>query len=73
MAFPVLAYEACIIIYDSLGEAEKARAVADAAHRKITECADRISNVEWRKSFLENVPWNRTINGYWERLHQEVP
>jgi len=40
----------------------------EAGYRELTARAEKISNAEWRKSFLENVPEHRTIVEMWERM-----
>jgi class 3 adenylate cyclase/tetratricopeptide (TPR) repeat protein len=44
------------------------REVIDAGYLDLMEQAGKISNVEWRRSFLENVAENRTIVERWKGL-----
>jgi hypothetical protein len=45
------------------------REVIEAGYTDLMEQAGKISNIEWRKSFLENVAENRTIVERWKRLN----
>jgi tetratricopeptide (TPR) repeat protein len=64
-----LAYLTCVDILDALGQSEGARTALEAGYRELSARAERISNAEWRKSFLENVPENRTIVEMWEQAN----
>ncbi|MGE5373522.1 MAG: AAA family ATPase [Bacteroidota bacterium] len=46
------------------------REVIEAGYWDLMEQAGKISNVDWRKSFLENVAENRTIVQRWQMLNQ---
>ena len=37
------------------------------------ERAEKISDPEWRKSFLENIPEHRALVDMWERMAGETP
>lgn len=64
---PVLAYLTCAQVFDAQGDAEKSRAAIEAGYRELMARADKISDPEWRKSFLENVAEHRAIVRLWER------
>jgi hypothetical protein len=42
--------------------------VIEAGYQDLMQSAEKISNVEWRQSFLENVVENRTIIERWKLL-----
>ncbi len=65
---PVWIYQTCADILDALNEPDQARAAVEAGYRELTDRAEKISDPEWRKSFLENVPEHRAITELWERL-----
>ena len=44
--------------------------VREAGYRALMELADKLSNPEWRRSFLENVPANRAIVAWRQRLQE---
>jgi hypothetical protein len=45
--------------------------VREAGYRALMELADKLSNPEWRRSFLENVAENRAIVAWWQRLQED--
>jgi hypothetical protein len=45
-----------------------AQDIIEAGYHDLMQRAGRISNQEWRKSFLENVAENRKIVERWKRL-----
>ena len=49
-----------------------ARAILEAGHDLVMARAAKISDPTWRRSFLENVPPNRTIVERWQRLQQHA-
>jgi class 3 adenylate cyclase/tetratricopeptide (TPR) repeat protein len=61
MEFPQMAYLTCAGVFTSLGDQEKAHQAILQAYQDISERAARISDIEWRRSFLENVPENRKL------------
>ena len=71
MAYPVWAYQTCADIFDALGEPERGHEAVEKGYRELMALAGRISNAEWRTSFLENIPEHRAIIELWERLPAE--
>jgi class 3 adenylate cyclase/predicted ATPase len=67
MERPVWAYQSCAEVFEALGEQAEARRAVEAGHWELQELAGKISDPEWRKSFLENVPEHRAIIEMWER------
>jgi len=65
----VWAHLTCADIFDALGQVGDARSAFEAGYRELHARAERISNAEWRKSFLENVPEHRTIVEMWEQAN----
>jgi tetratricopeptide (TPR) repeat protein len=70
---PFPSYQTCVEVYLALGEQELAREMARLANRELLARADRISNPEWRRSFLENVPENSAIVELEQRLNLQLP
>ena len=61
MEFPHLAYLTCAGVFTSLGDPQRARAAIIQGCQDLSERAARISDPEWRRSLLENVPENRKL------------
>jgi hypothetical protein len=70
---PTLCYLTCADVFDALGEAEASRAAVEAGYHELMARAEKISNAEWRKSFLENVPEHRAMLELWERASGSEP
>jgi tetratricopeptide (TPR) repeat protein len=70
--FPLLSYQTCADLFDALGEAEQARAAIEAGYRELMNRAEKISDPEWRKALLSDVPEHHAIIEMWEKLpHHE--
>jgi hypothetical protein len=69
MEFPIWAYSTCLEVFDTLGDLSRARAAAEAGYAELSRRAERISEPEWRISYLENVPEHRSLRAKWEQLH----
>jgi class 3 adenylate cyclase/predicted ATPase len=70
--FPMLGYQTCADLFDALGDGEQARAAVEAGHRELMARAEKISDPDWRKAFLSDVPEHRAITETWEKLtHHE--
>jgi hypothetical protein len=52
------------------GENDKARKAIAAGYQELLARAEKISQVEWGRSFLFNVPEHRTIIELWEGIAQ---
>ncbi|HEV8339935.1 MAG TPA: adenylate/guanylate cyclase domain-containing protein [bacterium] len=71
MEAPVWGYQTCADIFDALGEPEQARAAVEAGYREMIDRAEKISDPDWRQSFLENVTEHRAITEMWEALSRQ--
>jgi hypothetical protein len=67
LELPGLAYLTCVEVFEALGELETSRAALAAGYRDVMARAEKISDPEWRQSFLENVPEHRALVAQWER------
>jgi len=65
MEFPILAYLTCAQIFNALGIHEKSRAALKAGYRELMQRAERISDLEWSKSYLTQVPEHRALTELW--------
>lgn len=78
LEFPILAYQTCAQVFQSLGDTTKALAAIKAGHDELNTRAEKISELEWRRSFLENVAEHRMIvelsesTSGWEQSEEEV-
>jgi class 3 adenylate cyclase/tetratricopeptide (TPR) repeat protein len=72
MDAPVWAYQTCADIFDALGEPEQARAAVEAGYREMMDRAAKITDPEWRRSFLENVAEHRALTEMSEELNRQV-
>ncbi len=61
-------YKTVADVFDALGDTETSRVAIEAGYRELIARAEKISDREWRKSFLENVAENRAIVEMWERM-----
>ena len=61
MEFPIKAYLTCADLFEALGDAPRGRAAAEEGRLELIRRAGKISNTEWRDSFMENVPEHRAI------------
>lgn len=61
MEFPMLAYETCIRAFEALGLPELAATAAREGHALLMEQAGKISDPEWRQTFLRDVAEHRAL------------
>lgn len=61
LEFPILAYLTCAQVYAAVNDHASAEAARVAGLRELTLAADKISDAEWCRSFLENVPEHRAL------------
>ncbi|MGB8644545.1 MAG: adenylate/guanylate cyclase domain-containing protein, partial [Anaerolineae bacterium] len=55
-------------VVEDVRHGDRVRQVIEVGYRRLMMQAARISDPEWRQSYLENVPENRAIVERWERL-----
>lgn len=63
MEFPMRVYGIVADFFDAAGQHEDSKAAVEAGYRDLMARAERITNPEWRKSYLENVAER------WKALH----
>jgi predicted ATPase/class 3 adenylate cyclase len=61
LEFPGLAFLTCAQVFRTLGDDKTSAAAVQAGYTYLVERANRLSDPEWRQSFLENIPENRTL------------
>lgn len=59
--YPIRAYLTVSTVFDSAGKKEEARAILEEAHTYLLEKAEKISDLDARRSFLENVPLHKEL------------
>ena len=52
----------------TLGEAKKSRAAVQAGYNELMARAGTLSDPDWRRTYLENIPEHRQMVAWWERL-----
>ncbi len=62
LEFPTLAYLTCANIFSQTGESELADQAVQQGQHDLQQRAGRISDAEWRQSFLQNVPEHYAIH-----------
>jgi class 3 adenylate cyclase/tetratricopeptide (TPR) repeat protein len=70
MEFPILAYLTCVQVFEALSMSEESQAALKAGYQELMQRAERISDLEWSKSYLTQVPEHRTIIALWS-AHQD--
>ena len=63
MEFPILAYLTCARIFEKLGDQERRQRSIEDGYQVLMERADKISNHEWRNTYLEDIPEHQFIYG----------
>jgi tetratricopeptide (TPR) repeat protein len=68
LEFPVAAYLTCLQVFNQLGQSEKGLAALQQGCQELHQRAQKISDLQWRSSFLENIPEHQAILDAWDRL-----
>jgi tetratricopeptide (TPR) repeat protein len=61
MEFPIWAYLTCARVFQAAGDSSAVRAALEAGYQELYARAGKISDPDWRQSFLENIPEHREI------------
>lgn len=61
MDLPFQVYICITDVFNAVEMSDLALKVIETGYHKLMQNADKISNIEWRRTFLENVPGSRTI------------
>jgi predicted ATPase len=69
MGVPFLVCLTCADVFQALGDTDKARAVIEFGYQTLMKYTDRISNIEWRATFLKNLPEHGILIQRWQDLH----
>jgi len=68
LEFPTWSYLTCAQVFKILGDLERCRLAVEAGCQDLYRRAEKISDPEWRRSFLENVPEHRLIQEFRDQL-----
>ena len=66
MELPQLAYLTCFKVFNRLGDLKKAHAVLEQSLQHLNKEAESIANLDWKRTFLENIPEHRDLLLAWE-------
>jgi hypothetical protein len=61
LEFPLLAYRSCYQVFNAAGRTDTAQRIVTQGRQYLLDCANRISNPDWRRPYLENIPEHRWI------------
>jgi class 3 adenylate cyclase/tetratricopeptide (TPR) repeat protein len=61
MELPLLAYDTCARAFEMVGEADLASVAVGVGHAVLMDQASKISDPEWRQSYLEGIPEHRAL------------
>ncbi len=64
LEFPIWAYLTCAQVFEAIGQVEDCHAALEKGCQELQQRAAKISDAEWRGSFLENVAEHRTIQNF---------
>jgi tetratricopeptide (TPR) repeat protein len=67
MELPVLSYLTCAEIFQEAGDTKKYTTATREGYQVLMEMAEKISDPDMRRSYLENVPEHRTMVELWDR------
>lgn len=68
-SLPPEAHLACAEVFGAVGNLITVQTVLKGGYRELIARAYKISDPEWRKSFLENVAEHRQLPQLWQRQH----
>jgi hypothetical protein len=68
LEFPILAYQTCAQAFEASGNVSRSQAAVEAGYNELMARAERISDPDWRRAFLENVAEHRTVVKLSERF-----
>ena len=68
MEFPIWAYQTCATVFEAIGDDKKYQDIIEAGYQILMTHADKISNAELRKSYLDIVPEHRAMIEMWNRI-----
>ncbi len=70
MDWPARVYQTVGVILAEANRPAEAEAAIEAGYREMMEGVNRINNIEWRRSMLENISENRALDSMWQAIHK---
>ncbi|MGB8214717.1 MAG: adenylate/guanylate cyclase domain-containing protein [Anaerolineales bacterium] len=64
LELPILVYLTCARAFQALGDASRLERILEVGCRELQTRLDRISEADWRKTFLESEPENRALMNF---------
>ncbi|MBE9475244.1 MAG: tetratricopeptide repeat protein, partial [Chloroflexi bacterium] len=61
LEFPILTFLTCANVFEQIGDEERRQESIKYGYQQMMERADKISDPEWRETFLESFPENQAI------------
>jgi hypothetical protein len=61
MEFPILAYLTCARVFEQTGDDERSWLSIEKGYEQLMERVEKISDPEWRRVYIEEVPENYSI------------
>jgi tetratricopeptide (TPR) repeat protein len=68
MELPLRAYLTCVQAFSALSEEDKARKAIEAGYQELIKRSEKISRLEWGRSYLSNIPEHRALIELWEQI-----
>jgi len=68
MELPLRAYLTCAQVFSALREADQARQATEAGYQELLMRSEKISRLEWGRSYLSNIPEHRALIALWEQI-----
>jgi tetratricopeptide (TPR) repeat protein len=69
MEFLIMAILGCHAIFEALDSGEKAKQSVELGYQALMQNADKISDEEWRKGYLQNIPEHKRMIKLWEQQY----
>ena len=68
MEFPVWAYLTCAQVFEAAGDEERCKLALQAGYNDLIGQAEKISEMDWQVSFLNNIPEHQEIASWWQKV-----
>jgi class 3 adenylate cyclase/predicted ATPase len=68
MEFPLRAYLTCVECFTALADTHQTREAIENGYRELIARAEKISQLEWGRSYLFNIPEHRALIELWEQI-----
>jgi hypothetical protein len=65
-------YLACAEVFEAAGDTNSANAAINKGYREVMGIAEKLTNAQWRKVYLETLPDNTALTARWRAIHPEA-